>query len=906
MATLEEKLQLLRQQQEAAQQQPQQPIQQAAQPVMQLPEAEGLKPLEKAPLQVFKEKLFTEDSAPTDFLYNFNYSLSDFLGMPMDAAAGIMKLTGLVPNDYSPVGGSESVRDTLRSFGLNLPEEGSRPDNIAGRAGRIAGASVVPLGAVRAGGAALSTRSLDNLSTFQKGLVTAYSKPIKTSLVEAGAIAGATAGGTIAADMYPDNQNAEMLGELAGAFTPGIATDLISRITNIAPLTSNIKRMFSGEGSQIRAERRVASVTQSRPDALNNLLDESLLNLDPATRSADVGAIGLMKAAINKDPELAKKIADSTEASIKIARGLTLGGGNPDAPIDYLKGLKAKAAAKAQESINRLDSDVSPVEASRVIRSRVEESLSQARQTETQLWKSLPKEGNADTSNIKQTFSGLLQERTIAADPSEIPSYLTNLVGRLDKQGNFVEGAALKQPKLSVLKELRSRIGRDIAEERAKDSANWNKIRILKDVQESLYDSLSTASPEYGEAVSYSRELNKQFTQGRIGKLLGYERSGGQAVTEGGTLDFFLGSPENIRKGVAQLREASPESIPVMEEGIKGLFGSAVIRPNGAFDVDRARRFLNSKSALLDEFPDLRKNIQESIRTQTVVDEMSGAKVGNNLSKFIRDKSVTSLYLEADPDKAMHSLLTARNSQGQGAIMRDMVNLVKQDDSGQALSGLKTAYGQYLLRSAESSQEFGGLSGAKYSRMLRDTESAAKELFSKEELTRLNRVGEELRKLDLRASTTAEGKIITDAPNKIISLIGGTIAARAGAQAGAGSSGASLRTASIFSREYNELLGKLTRDGAEQVIMDSITDPNKFKLLLQNATPENLKRFNKSFGGLLPASAITGSLATQATVQGNSKTAQDLTIEEKLERLRSQQPTQGQLRSTQQSTMGGM
>lgn len=903
MATLEEKLQLLRQQQEAAQQQPQQATQQAPQPAMQLPEAESLSPLDKAPLQVFKEKLFTEDAKASDFLYNFNYSLADFLGMPMDAAAGVLKLGGLVPNDYSPVGGSESIRDTLRSVGVNLPEEGSRPDNVAERAGRISGASVLPLGAMRAGGAALSTRPLENLSSFQKGLVTSYTKPIRTGLIEAGAVAGSTIGGELAADMYPDNHNAELLGELAGAFTPGIAADIISRFTNVSPVFRNVKRMFSGEGAQLRAEKRLADVVQSRGNALDNLLDESLLNLDPATRSADVGAIALMKAAINRDPELAKQIADSTDASIKIARGLTLGGGNPDAPIDYLKGLRAKAAAKAQESINRLDPNISPVEASRVIRSSVEDSLAQARQTENALWSKLPKDGIADASNVADSMSVILKERTIASDPEDIPNYLTNLVGRLDKQGNFVQGLVVKQPKLSVLKELRSRLGSDITAERAKDAPNRNKIRILSQMQESLYDSLSTASPEYGEAVSYSRELNKQFTQGRIGKLLGYERSGGQAVTEGGTLDFFLGSPENVRKGIAQLRQASPEAIPVMEEAIKGVFLNDVKNPNGAFNVDRARRFLKNKTALLDEFPALKQAIQDSISNQAVVDEIAGAAVGSNLSRFIKDKSVASLYLDADPDKAMHSLLNAKNSEGQGAIMRDMVNMVKQDETGQALSGLKSAFGQYLIRDAEKGSKYGNLSGDRFSRLLRDTEAAAKELFDKDELSRLKRVGEELRRLELRNATQAEGRVITDAPNKIISLVGGTIAARAGAQAGAGTSGASLRTANIFSREYNELLGKLTRDGAEQVVMDAVVDPNKFKVLLQNATPENLKRFNKVFGNYLPSSAVAGSLASQATAQGNNKTAQDLTLEEKLNKLKAMQPTQGQLRSTQQSTM---
>lgn len=827
-----------------------------------------------------------ELSGEEDFLVNFNYGLSNMLGLPVDAAASLLKLTGAAPNNFNPIGGSQSIREGLRALGLVLPEEGAEPEGISARAGRIAGGTVLPVMGMQAAGASLSTKAFNNLSSFQKGLVASYASPVKTVAAESAAVGAAALGGEIAQDAFPDSHVAGIMGELVGGFTPAIATSIVSKIGNVAPLTSNAKKILSKDGATYRAEKQIAKVTQSPKDALANLLDDSILELDPFTRANDVGTLSLMKAAVNKDPVLAKTIADSTENSISKARELVLGGGNPQATIDFLDGLRLKANARAQESLNKLATDVSPVSAARIIRSKVEESLAQARGVETAKWKKLSNEGSVDPTGIKGTYEALLRDRTIASDPEDIPKYLDYLVGKVDKKGVFKDGAAIKKPDFKVMKELRSRIGDDISAERAKDVPNRNKIRILRNLQDSIYNSLVNVSPDYEDAVNFSRVLNQKFTQGRVGRLLGYERSGGKSVTDEGTLDFLFSTKENIRKGLSQLKEASPETIPVVKEAIKADFNNTTILPNGAFDVDRARRFLKTKGVTLDEFPDIKKSIEDSIKTQTVSDEFAGASRGSNISKHIRNKSVTSLYLDTNPDNAMKRLIESKNSEGLGKVMKDMVDTVKQDKSGQAFDGLKTSYGQFLLKHAEENKKLDRLSGTSFLRLLRDTEPAAKQLYTKDELNRLNKIGQELLKLETREATQASGKVISDAPNKIISILGGTAAARTGAQLGVGTSGASLRTANIFSREYNQLLGRLTNDGAEQILMDSVTDPNLFKMLLLESTPQNLKKFNKVYGRLLSPMAVSGGLAAQYTTSDKPTTVQEMSIEEMQQELR--------------------
>lgn len=864
MATLEENLQALR-------------AERNGEPIPQ--------PVEK------EEQKQPQQSETGRLLAEFNTGLTNVLGFPVDAAAGILKLTGLVDNSFDPVGSSKSMREGLSSLGVQFPEEGSRPDDFAGRAARIGGETILPAGGLQAAGSKLSTKAFDGLSTMQKALVGAARKPKTTAATEVGAVLGASAGGTIAADLYPEDYNVELLGELVGGMTPSTAIEITKRLTDFSLLGKNVKATFSGQGDKLRAGRTLDKRAQDSEGAFQNLLDESILDLDPVTRSDDVGIASILKAATNKDPEFAKAIDDATRNSINKAKKLTLGGGNPDAPIEYLQGLRNNAAIKSQESLLKLSPNASPVETSRVIRQSVENALGEARRTESQLWRKLPTEGRANVDNVASRLNEELLQRSVAADPNDIPNYVKNLIGNVDNKGNFKTGVAIKNPNLKTLKDLRSRLGADLAAEQSKDAPNRNKIRILRGLREELHTSLAQTSPEYGEAVNFSRQLNQKFSQGRIGKLLGFERSGGAAVTEEGTASFLLGSSaENVRKGLDQLKQASPEALPAVEEYMKGLFGSVAIRDGSrTFDPERARRFLKQHETVLAEFPNLVSGIRRSIDNQKLVDEMFGANKGSILSKQIKDKAVTSLYLEGDADQAMQRLLRAKNSEGQGAVMQQMIDLVNKDTSGEALEGLKTAYGQYLIRHSEPTQDFDMLSGTKYSRLLRDTREAAKRLYTKDELNRLDTIGRELMKIERREGAKAAPGVITDAPGRIISFVGGTAAARAGAAAGAGTSGASLRTASLATRQFNEVLGKLTRDGAEQVLTGAMKDPEKLRVLLMDATPDNLSKFNKLYGNYIPATALAGGQAATSVSEGKNPTANELSLEENLQILRQNQ-----------------
>lgn len=136
-------------------------------------------------------------------------------------------------------------------------------------------------------------------------------------------------------------------------------------------------------------------------------------------------------------------------------------------------------------------------------------------------------------------------------------------------------------------------------------------------------------------------------------------------------------------------------------------------------------------------------------------------------------------------------------------------------------------------------------------------------LLTKGDLDRLREIA---RQLTLVQKAMAGGKsldeIMADFPNTIISFIGTTLGARAGAQLGAGTSGASLKTASVMSALVNKFLGRLTNDTAEALIRDATTNEHLYVALLRGAdTPQGVKIINTRLNAWL--AGVEGRYLTQ-------------------------------------------
>lgn len=281
---------------------------------------------------------------------------------------------------------------------------------------------------------------------------------------------------------------------------------------------------------------------------------------------------------------------------------------------------------------------------------------------------------------------------------------------------------------------------------------------------------------------------------------------------------------------------------------------------------------MSKQAIVLEEFPELQKGIEASIEQQKIVDTMLGRNVNSSVSTRIKNQSVMSLYLDHDADKAMNALLNAPRQGADGAIMRKMVEQVNYDDTGLALAGLKTAFGEHILEFASAGTD--GLSGNKMLRMLKKHNASAKELLTPGELKRFKRVGVELERINkTQAATSAPDGVINDNAAVILSILVRIAGAKAGAAAAQG--GAGLQAAAIGSKTAKDKIQAFTNDDAKTLLIKAVEDPKILADLLNRADTENLPEIINRFNSVLAGQGAIA--ATERPIPNEGTTLEALT-----------------------------
>lgn len=804
------------------------------------------------------------------YFMSFNDGLANLLGAPVDLTNALIGGKGT----ESPILGSSHIKEMMQQLGFS---DGKTRDGWGHRAARIAGESALPATGMLVAGKHLATKSPLVLNHFQKSLVSMYQKMFTTMGAESVSVIGSATGGEVAKEWFPDNEAAEVIGEMMGGVTSTLTLNTANKAKSSA---GSFKTMFTEEGAKQRAGERLSEVSTNLDQTIRKVMSETELDLDAITASEDKGLAALMKAAMNNDHKLLGRIEASTLKSMQTAKAKLASGGDAKDFYTYLKALRLNSATKAQASLLALDNNASPVAVSRVLRESIESSLEDYKSLEKIEWGKLDTKSPVNLDQTFETYADHIVGREITADPTDYPAFVRKYLGDIDAEGVFTEGSLYGKGTVGNVKVLRTRIGQEIRVEKAKDAPDRNKIRLLTDLDMKLLDDIEASSDEYSQAVAISRDLNQKFRQGKVGQLLGYEKTGELSTSADGTLDFmFSGNKDDIRMGLRQLKNASPEAYNKAGEGIKSLFIEGATE-NGYVKLQAAKRFLANKSHMLDEFPDIKGKIEQSITDQKIVDEWYGDSVNSKISIKDKEQTAASIYLNAKPDTEIHSVLTSRTNKEQGEAMLDLVKMANADSTGAALKGLKTSFGKYLIKHSTSS-DANFLSGKKMLKLLDDAKSSMSQLYTPEELTRIKKIAAELKSIELRQSMDDRlvgGKVINDKASKLISIIGGTFAARTGAQAGAGTSGAALRTSSLFTKEFNEVLAGLTNDKAQELLIRSVEDKELLSLLLSKPTAAKQRDFAAYVSSVL--------LTRPATTQSSRDEQPQMTLEQKLQILR--------------------
>lgn len=764
----------------------------------------------------------------------------DVIGMPADLINVPLEAMGAgrIPS------GGQDLRQFASEYGITH-EPGEEPQDLGHRFSRIVGSSVIPYGGMAGKGAQMARTGAQATGPISRAAQATAARPGTTFAAESASMAGAAAGGETGRAMFPDNEMAEVIGELTGGLSPAVATG----IATSGP-TGQIARKagrgaqkaifpFTERGGRVRASQRLRSAAADPDEAARLVSEPGTVEgapLSPARKTGDKRLLSIERAVADEDPALDQRLTEGLSQATRRARDeATDFGGDASRTRElmenrreYLVNLVNKRAEQAgqsaQDAIENLDPNASPREISRVARGKIEGALDDAQKTETQLWNQIDKKAPASMASTRQTLQQELAQRSRFEDPEDIPAWLKGAAEETDGPVNFKDVHA-----------LRKRVGSEIAKERAQPAPNRNKVRILSGVYDSLLDDMATAEGQ-GEALdtalAYSRQMNQKFRQGAVGRLLGYERRGGLAVQPEDTLRRVI-SGEASGTQVRQVLEASPESASEMKDYLRSAYLVQTME-DGKFNSRAARRFLQKHEEVVDQFPDLKSELSDTREMNRLAARMGERQKNVQRLAYNAKKSRAALYLDSPIGEEWNRVLKAQNP---AAVARSLKKRVAGDKK--AMQGLKSSFIEELVKRSETRQfdEAGQpfVSGNRMKKLLDDYKDVQNAVgMTDSEKSRLRRVANTFSRIE----TQPQGReaIMDDRPAAFLDLMARWIGAQSGQRlAGTGQDagmGSSMVMAQAFSQRMRNTLNKLTRDKAHQLISASVEDPKLFKDLM--------------------------------------------------------------------------
>ena len=828
---------------------------------------------------------FVMDDAPAPagdagrgFLSFLNQGIASAVGAPVDIMGAVVNrafgdVARAAGHDYQPVepfGGSASIGHGLSALGARVAEPAARPETLAEYMGQGLGGAA---GSLLPGAGIVGTASR-SASPVVSGSAQTISRPFistpgRALATEAAAGAGAGVGMSVADQVAPDDPYAQMAGAMIGGGIAGIGPNLVARGVRSLPGVQLAEDFVAGQiapfterGAMNRARGRIGGLVEDAATARANLERGTISDLSPAVSTGDRRLMALEQAVRSQEPSADLAMRRAETAAAEILRGEMIApaqGASVDATrrfaSDRISGLVgrmdervAEAQMRARQRVAALDPQQGQAQASAIVREELETALTAARTQEREIWSAVPRDAMVPTDGARQTYRTLIDDLP-RAQRSDVPALAREF---LDEGGNQSFRA---QETVREVHGLYSGLRDTARNARAGDTPNRNQARLADELADAILDdmnSVSGASAPLREALDFSRNLNRTFRQGSVGRVLGSEATGADRVPDILTLDRTIGRPG--RQGAVAFDEVERALQPrvqpsqqAMQDYITSRFQDAAVR-NGDLNPSQAESFLRSSRDVLDRMPDAREQIMEALLSSEAAQRMRDTMASR--SAGVQRQSAASILTGARPGEEIRSILRSRNPRETAA---QLMRQARRDPTGQAALGLKGALLDDLMSSARRADfdDAGNamISGRAIRSRLHDgpLSSIAEEILSPAEQARMRQIAEEFGRLETMQGRLPDiGPIMGDQPNSIVAYLARVIAARSGAAMGAGTSGASLQTAAMASNRMQRILQSLTNDRAEQLIIRAVTgDRELFDALLQPASQITRQQENR-------------------------------------------------------------
>lgn len=794
----------------------------------------GILPEDKKPLVEEALQRGLIKKGPEGFMPSLNKRLAETLGFPLDLLGNAWSsVSGKEPPEI--LRGSENLKAGFRAIGAGVQE--SEPQTMQQAMGAGVGDVVGMLPAAHGVMTNLASKGIKGVSKFADDVVRETAKrPVAVTAAEMSM--GATAGGAgqIASNIDPALRP---VGEIIGG--------TISPVTGVQKAAGAASRAasktlvpFTKAGARPRAEARLQSLVGDLDSTVANLEGTTITEMTPARKSGDKRLLGMEAEVRAEDAAIDAKITKlENDAQAQLESELEyLQRGDPNVTREYLESRVretqeviesnvASAVTRAEDKIRQLGDGMSRTDASDVVRRELEQANELAMQQEKALFDAVP-DSPVSTSNAQTAFEGIAKS-TPQAQQKHIPDSAKQFLGEGPKA--FGDVANIRE-----MQGLRSEL---LQEARIAESQG-NKIRagiakklakaIREDFEVAAQAGADPAAMKLREALVFSRERNRRFTEGTVGKLLKTERVGGGAVSPELTLQQSIGrGGDRAKVAYEDISEAAPGATTqdAMAQYIRDDFTSKAVQ-DGKLNIASAKTYLRSNRAALDKSPEAREAIEGAIAAAEEAKRKAtrGTRVIRNLSSA--HKSAASRFLNTPVTQEFDTVLKAKNPE---KAARELMQLTRKSE--EATLGVQTAAVESLLARSKGSANLGKiLDDPKYA-------AAYRVVLPKETLDRLRQISTEMAKYEMRAGPTPKGGIIDDAPNKLLEIVarvGGVRASRG--VGGSNDAGASLQTAQIVSSNIKRAIRRLTNDKARDLIVQSVMPGNDelMKALLTDTT----------------------------------------------------------------------
>lgn len=690
--------------------------------------------------------------------------------------------------------------------------------------------------------------------------------------IAAGGAAGAASG---AAREAGYGETAQALAGLAGglstalpaaapsmiAKTPIVGTAIKGGAAAFAPFTKSGARQIASSRMQ-----ELAGGADRAFEVAKTIKPQTEIGLSPAAQTNELKLLQLEQAAMQSSPKIAEKITTQrADAEMAARRAIEQRGDVADTQefiaqrqanfSDTLDKYIAAARASAKQKIPA--SGMDEIEASTIVSNELRAAENLAKQQQKKLWSAIPEATVIDVGDARNYAKTLRKELTKynSADlPLEVKKFIR---------------ATKKEPTQTV-KELNSLYStlRDTARNASSgDRVNRNKARLANEMADEVLSALDGYGGPIAEARDFSRIMHQKFSQGTVGDLLKRSVRGDYQVPPEVALSKTIG--RGREEGFVAQRDIANALIDAPDSG-KAINATANYLRNkfneAAFTADKfseasAANFISRNKALLDKFPDVRREIDDAVLSQTKVKEAEAR--GAELSKQLKS-SITTQFASSNPDAAINKVLQSQNPE---KAMSLLVATARKDKSGKAMDGLKKSVADLImsksfktLQSPRAGSDLTSeLRGTLMSEALDDKfiSAIANKVYNQTEMNRLKVIAKELQSLDSARLLSQTGNTLEAfKPNVITSTIGRVIGARAGAQFGGGMAGG-LQSAQIGSGRVQQFLAKITNDKAQQMLQDAVTDPELFKALLLNVNvPNNYGKIEKTLAPYIVGAVV--------------------------------------------------